>query len=102
MSDFGLKADLQRESFPAQMARQMGAGLSLPLIQAPGIGDLPGFPRLPVRVPAMYQNTVREEFPPLAPPQNLAVPGLTLKRCESCARRRRSSTATMRRGPRSI
>lgn len=79
MSDFGLKADLQSESFPAQMARQMGAGLALPLIQAPGIGDLPGFPRLPVRVPAMFQTTVREDFPPLGPPQNLSVPGLTLE-----------------------
>ncbi|HKI03134.1 MAG TPA: hypothetical protein VKK31_14250 [Thermoanaerobaculia bacterium] len=79
MSDFGLKADLQRESFPAQMARQMQTGLSLPLIQAPGIGDLPGFPKLPVRVPAMYQTTVREGFLTAGPPQNLAVPGLRLE-----------------------
>lgn len=78
MSDFGLKADLQRESFPAQMARQMGTGLSLPLIQPPGIGDLPGFPKLPVRVPAMFQTTVREDFPPVEPPQNLSVPGLRM------------------------
>ncbi|HEX4963477.1 MAG TPA: hypothetical protein VF173_21795 [Thermoanaerobaculia bacterium] len=78
MSDFGLKADLQGESFPAQMARQMRTGLSLPLIQAPGIGDLPGFPKLPVRVPAMFQTTVREDFPPVEPPQNLSVPGLRL------------------------
>ena len=83
MSDFGLKADLQRESFPAQIARQMQAGLSLPLIQAPGIGDLPGFPKLPVRVPAMFQTTVREGFPPLEPPQNLSVPGLSLEEAVS-------------------
>lgn len=79
MSDFGLKADLQRDSFPAQMARQMRTGMSLPLIQAPGIGDLPGFPRLPVRVPAMFQTTVREDFPSADPPQNLSVPGLRLE-----------------------
>ncbi|HEV2846765.1 MAG TPA: hypothetical protein VG477_18060, partial [Thermoanaerobaculia bacterium] len=79
MSDFGLKADLQRESFPAQMARQMQTGLSLPLIQPPGIGDLPGFPKLPVRVPAMFQTTVREDFPPVEPPQNLSVPGLRME-----------------------
>src|SRR6185295_19794414 len=29
MADFGLKEDLQRESFPAQMARQMGITLRL-------------------------------------------------------------------------
>lgn len=78
MADFGLKADLQRESFAAQMARQMRAELRLPLIQPPGIGDLPGFPRLPVRVPAMMQNTVREDFLPAELPQNLSVPGLHL------------------------
>jgi len=79
MADFGLKEDLQRESFPAQMARQMQAELRLPLIQAPGIGDLPGFPQLPVRVPAMFQTTVREDFGYLETPQNLAVPGLSLE-----------------------
>ncbi|HWM89250.1 MAG TPA: DinB family protein [Thermoanaerobaculia bacterium] len=81
MADFGLKADLQRESFPAQMARQMRAGLRLPLIQPPGLGDLPGLPRLPVRVPAMMQDTVREDLSEaamLAIPQNLSVPGLHL------------------------
>lgn len=79
MSGFGLEADLQRESFPAQMARQMGAAMALPLIQAPGLGDVPGFPRLPVRVPAMFQTTVRDDFPPAGPPQNLSVPGLRLE-----------------------
>ena len=78
MADFGLKDDLQRESFAAQMAHQMQAELRLPLIQPPGIGPLPGFPRLPVRVPAMMQTTVREGFPPAELPQNLSVPGLHL------------------------
>jgi len=78
MADFGLKEDLQRESFSAQMARQMQAAFHLPVIQAPGIGDLPGFPQLPVRVPAMFQTTVREDFAQLETPQNLAVPGLSL------------------------
>lgn len=79
MSDFGLKADLQRESFPAQMARQMQTAFPLPLIQPPGIGDLPGFPRLPVRVPAMMQSTVREGLRNEEQPFNLSVPGLRLE-----------------------
>src|SRR5947209_6088311 len=76
MADFGLEDRLQRESFPAQMARQMQTELRLPVIQPPGIGDLPGFPKLPVRVPTMFQTTVREDFAHLEMPQNLAVPGL--------------------------
>ncbi len=78
MSDFGLKADLQRESFPALLARQMRTPFTQPLVQPPGIGDLPGFPRLPVRLPAMMQGTVLEAFPPASLPNNLSVPGLHL------------------------
>jgi hypothetical protein len=78
MSDFGLKADLQRECFAALIARRVQTPFAQPLLQPPGLGDLPGFPRLPVRVPAVMQDTVLETFPPPAPPNHLAVPGLEL------------------------
>jgi len=42
--DFSLAEEYQRESFPAQLARQMGACLSQPCIESPGLGDAPGLP----------------------------------------------------------
>ena len=76
-ADFFLSEELQRESFPAQMARQMQTPFAQPLLQAPGIGNLPGFQRLPVEVPALMQTTVLEPFPAPAP-GNLSVPGFRL------------------------
>ncbi len=78
MTNFSLSDDDQRESFGAQMARQMKAAFPQPLIQAPGLGDAPGFPRLPVRLPFEHQTTVLSEFPPSGPIANLSVPGLTV------------------------
>ena len=78
MTNFSLIEDDQRESFGAQMARQMRADFRQPLIQAPGLGDAPGFPRLPVRPPFDHQTTVLSEFPPSAPISNLSVPGMML------------------------
>jgi hypothetical protein len=78
MTNFSLFDDDQRQSFGAQMARQMNADFRQPLIQPPGLGDAPGFPRLPVRVPVDHQTTVLREFPSTAPIANLSVPGLTL------------------------
>lgn len=78
MTNFSLCEDDQRESFAAQMARQMKVDFPQPLIQAPGIGDAPGFPRLPVRLPMDHQTTVLSQFPPSTPISNLSVPGLTL------------------------
>jgi hypothetical protein len=80
--DFSLSADLQRDCFPAQMARQMRTGFAQALLQPPGLGNLPGFPPLPVEVPALLQTTVVE---PLTAARdaasaigNLAVPGFRL------------------------
>ena len=78
MTNFSLHEHDQRESFGAQMARQMKVDFRQPLIQAPGLGDAPGFPRLPVRVPFDHQTTVLSDFPPAAPISNLSVPGLTV------------------------
>ena len=78
MTNFSLMDCDQRESFGAQMARQMNVAFAQPLIQPPGLGDAPGFPRLPVRLPFDHQTTVLTEFPPSAPYGNLSVPGLTL------------------------
>src|SRR5262245_54206322 len=39
MGDFVLSDETAKESFPAQMARQMGAPFVQPLIQPPGIGN---------------------------------------------------------------
>src|SRR5262249_8023724 len=66
-------------------ARQMKADFPLPLVQAPGLGDAPGFPRLPVRVPWDQQTTVLSEFPATTPISNLSVPGLTI--AEAASRR---------------
>lgn len=77
MGNFTLSSDSQRWSFATQMARQMGAQCPQRLIQAPGIGNLIGFPPLPVRVPAPSQSTVIDQLPPAAL-SNLAVPSLTL------------------------
>ena len=85
MANFSLMDCDQRESFGAQMARQMKVAFAQPLIQPPGLGDAPGFPRLPVRLPFDHQTTVLTEFPPTAPYGNLSVPGLTL--AEAVSRR---------------
>ena len=47
MTNFSLIEDDQRDSFSVQMARQIGEKLVTPFFQAPGLGDAPGFPRLP-------------------------------------------------------
>ncbi|PYP90376.1 MAG: hypothetical protein DMG65_11715 [Candidatus Angelobacter sp. Gp1-AA117] len=74
VGDFTLTAETQMWSFPAQMARQMGADLPTHFIQAPGLGDFPGFQRLSVRIPAPLQTTVLSELPPKRV-ANLSVPG---------------------------
>lgn len=78
MTNFSLMEEDQQDSFPAQMARQMKSTLIQPLIQGPGIGDAPGFARLPVRLPFDHQTTVLKQFPPAGPVSNLSVPGLKL------------------------
>ena len=62
-----LKDVYQDKSFPAQMARQMNTGFPQPLIQPPGIGNVPGFPAMPVRLPGV-----------LAGLDSFAVPGYHL------------------------
>lgn len=78
MGDFTLSQVTQRESFPAQMARQMQTEFSQPLIQEPGICYPIGFNRTPVLVPQPPQSTVFDRIPP-APVRNLSVPGLRIK-----------------------
>ena len=86
MADFGLTSVVQEKSFPAQMARQMGTCFPQPLMEAPGIGDVLGYPALPVRVPAYPEGRLRI-FPKQPNPAdeaptlfvlNLSVPNLTL------------------------
>lgn len=74
MGDFTLSEETQRESFPAHMARQMGAQLTQRLIQSPGICDPVGFAKLPVVVPTPMQTTVIDGLPPRAI-NDLCVPG---------------------------
>jgi hypothetical protein len=78
MTNFSLIDADQADSFPAQMARQMKVTFVQPLVQGPGIGDAPGFPRLPVRLPVDHQTTVLRQFPPSNPNANLSIPGLKL------------------------
>jgi hypothetical protein len=76
--DFGLSEQLQPYSFPAQVAARLGTPFPQPLIEAPGIGPVVGFPDLPVRLPQAMQTTVLRDFPPPAPFSNLSIPGLKL------------------------
>jgi hypothetical protein len=78
MTNFSLIEADQVDSFPAQMAAQMKVRFVQPLIQAPGLGDAPGFPRLPVRLPVDHQTTVLKQFPPAEPNANVSIPCLTL------------------------
>lgn len=79
MGDFGLSEESQVTSFSALLARQFGAEFNQPLLEAPGLGDLPGFPKLPVRVPALLQTTGLSEFPPSRAIHNLSIPGYHLE-----------------------
>lgn len=78
MGDFTLSEETQRESFPAQMARQMQTEFPQPYIQAPGICYPTGFTRPPVLVPQPLQSTVFDRVPPV-PVRNLSVPQFTIK-----------------------
>src|SRR5512135_1936619 len=78
MVNFSLIQADQVDSFPAQMAAQMKVPFVQPLLQAPGLGDAAGFPRLPVRLPFDHQTTVLRQFPPSGPHANTPIPGLTL------------------------
>lgn len=78
MTNFSLIEADQLDSFPAQMARQMHVRCVQPLLQAPGLGDAPGFPRLPVRLPMDQQTTVLKQLPPADANSNLSIPCMTL------------------------
>jgi hypothetical protein len=76
--DFGLSEELQPYSFPARLAEQIDTPLSQPVMEAPGIGPVIGFPELPVRLPLAMQTTVLKEFPPAGPFSNVSIPGLKI------------------------
>lgn len=75
-----LHFDHQVWSFPAQVARCLGLPFRQPLLQPPGLGNLPGFQELPVIVPDALQTTFLAELPPRGPFHDLCLPGLTLER----------------------
>jgi hypothetical protein len=90
-ADFQLREIYQVNSFPALVAKQVGTLFPQPLIQSPGIGYVPGFPILPVRLPNTLQTTVRVAAGPVPvrpdaegqPPQdvfvfNTSVPNMTV------------------------
>ncbi|MEM7351371.1 MAG: hypothetical protein AAF657_11230 [Acidobacteriota bacterium] len=80
VSHFGLSADVQPWSFPAQLAGQLGVDFRQPLIEPPGLGGVIGQRELPLLVPDLLQTTVRRDFPPAAADlSNLSVPGFTLE-----------------------
>ena len=60
------------------MARQMKTNFPQPLMEAPGIGNAPGFTALPVHLPGTLQGSVREPFPPYLFIFNLSIPGFRL------------------------
>jgi hypothetical protein len=75
MADFSLKDIYQKKNFGAQMALQMNTLFPQPLIEGSGIGNVPGFPAMPVRYPGPGQGAVREDFPPQLFVFNLSIPG---------------------------
>ena len=78
MGDFTLSEETQRESFPAQLARQMQTDFPQACIQAPGICYPIGFNRPAVLVSRPLQSTVFDRIPPV-PVRNVSIPGLKLK-----------------------
>ena len=75
MNHFSLEGSAQATSFPAFMAKAMGAAFHQPLFQAPGLGDVIGLePQMPI-VPGLQQTTVLGELPGEANLGNLSVPG---------------------------
>ena len=58
-ADFQLHQEYQINSFPALIAKQANTLFPQPLFQSPGLGSVPGFPSLPVRLPNTLQTTVR-------------------------------------------
>ncbi|MBM3740038.1 MAG: hypothetical protein FJW39_30140 [Acidobacteria bacterium] len=76
MGDFGLHQRYQERSFPALVAAQMKALFPQPLLEAPGLGGIPGYPDLPVRAPGPLGTTLRTPFPPTLFVFNLSVPGM--------------------------
>jgi hypothetical protein len=76
--DFGMSEELQPYSFPAQVAGRLNVPFAQPIVEAPGIGPVIGFPDLPVRLPQAMQTTVLKDFPPSGPFSNLSIPGLKL------------------------
>ncbi|MEQ1945613.1 MAG: hypothetical protein ABL995_00385 [Bryobacteraceae bacterium] len=78
MADFALRQEYQKNSFPALMAQQMNTNFPQPLFEAPGVGNAPGFPELPIKLPGTQQGSVRVPFPPPLFIFNLSVPGMKL------------------------
>ena len=76
--DFGLSAEAQSGSFAALVAQQMQTPFAQPLVEAPGIGTIPGYDDLPVIMPALMQNTALDSFPPPATYGNLSVPAFRI------------------------
>jgi hypothetical protein len=64
-TNFSLQQVNQLNSFPAVMATQMQI-VNFPqfLFQAPGMGNISGFPSIPVRAPGNLQDTVRLQAGP--------------------------------------
>lgn len=73
--NFSLSEPGQINSFGALAAKQMGTIFPQPIFQAPGIGNVAGFPQLPLRIPATLQTTFRKPFPPQLFVFNLSIPG---------------------------
>ncbi len=78
MGNFALSSETQNLCFGAQIAEQLQLSFPQRLLESPGIGNLPGFARVPVLLPAPMQTTVITELPPQLT-CNLSVPGLRLR-----------------------
>lgn len=78
VNDFGIRLEVQKNSYGALMAKQMNTLFPQPLFQGPGIAVLPGMAPQAVVLPTTRQTTVRDGFPPNLFVFNLSVPGMRL------------------------
>ena len=75
---FHLSSEAQRFSFPALAAGQRDLPFHQPLLQPPGLGDIPGMVSLPVIAPDLHQTTVIEDLGCTPVYRNLSIPGMTV------------------------
>ncbi len=58
----GLNETVQKSSFPALIAKQMGTAFAQPLLQGPGMHEVLGFPSSAINAPGLSQGATRVQI----------------------------------------